>query len=96
MNSFLLKLSFVFAIGAHGADLASTEYCLGKGSCSEMNKFLARFNQPAVFGGVKMGVAAGSEVGIYELSKEHPKLAFIANITVGTIFTGIAVHNSTK
>lgn len=96
MNSFLLKLSFVFAVGAHGADLASTEYCLGKGSCTEMNKFLARFNQPAVFGGAKMGVAAGSEVLIYDLSKEHPKLAFLSNMIVGSVFTAIAVHNSQK
>ena len=94
MSPFLLKLSFVFAIGAHGADLASTENCLGSGRCREMNPWLARFEQPAVFGAAKMGVAGLSEWGIYELAKDHPKIAFWTNVAVGASFTAIAAHNA--
>jgi len=94
MTPWLLKLSFVFAISGHGADLASTEHCLGAGRCREMNPWLARFEQPAVFGAAKMGVAGVSEWGVYELSKTHPKIAFWTNVAIGASFTGVAIHNS--
>lgn len=94
MNPFLLKLSFIIAVAAHGADLASTENCLGAGRCKELNSLLARYNDPIIFGAAKMGVAGASEVLIYDMSKNHPKLAFLTNLGVGVAFTAIAVHNA--
>lgn len=94
MEAFLLKLSFIFAIGAHGADLSTTMYCLGKGTCKEVNMILARIESPKYYGGFKMGVAGGSEVLVYNFSKEHPKWAIVINSIVGATFTGIAIHNS--
>lgn len=94
MTEFLLKLSFVFAVGAHGADGFTTMYCLGKGTCKEANLILARIEDPAVYGGFKMGTAGATEVLIFDLSKNHPKLAMITNFAVGGLFTGIAIHNS--
>ena len=90
----LLKLSFVFAVAGHGADLATTEYCLGKGACHELNPWLARFDNPAAFGTAKMTVAGADLVGVYDLSKNHPKLALVANFATGAAFFGIAAHNA--
>ena len=94
MTPWLLKLSFVVALAAHGADLASTEHCLGAGRCRELNPWLARFNTPATFGAAKMGVAGASELWLYELAQEHPKIAFWTNLAIGATFTGIAAHNA--
>jgi hypothetical protein len=94
VTPFWLKFSFIVAIAGHGGDLASTEHCLGAGRCRELNPWLARFNDPAAFGAAKMGVAGVSEVWLYDLSKSHPKLAFVANIAIGATFSAIAMHNS--
>jgi hypothetical protein len=59
-----------------------------------MNAWLARFEQPAVFGAAKMGVAGFGEWGISELAKDHPKIAFWTNVAIGASFTAIAVHNA--
>lgn len=91
----LFKLSLVAAMAAHGADLASTENCLGAGRCREMNPWLARYEQPAVFGAAKMGVAAGSGLATYEVYKRnHPKVATVLNFVVAGAYTAIAVHNA--
>lgn len=94
MWPFLLKLTMVSAIAAHGADLASTENCLGAGRCRELNPWLARFEQPAIFGAAKMGVAAGSLWGTAKFAESHPKLAVLANVAVSVTFSGIAIHNA--
>jgi len=94
MWPLLLKLSMVTAIAAHGADLASTEHCLGANRCREMNPWLARFDQPAIFGAAKMGIAAGSLWGTSLLAREHPKLAVAVNLAMTGAFAGIAVHNA--
>ncbi len=88
------RASMVAAVAAHGADLATTENCLGAGRCRELNKFLLRFDQPGVFGAVKMGVAALSLWGVAKLHDSHPKIAQIVNWSTAAVFTGIAVHNT--
>lgn len=94
MLPLLYKLSLVAAIAAHGADLATTEHCLGAGRCHEMNPWLARFEQPAVFGAAKMGVAAGGLWGIDMFAEKHPKWATVINFTIAGAYTGIAIHNA--
>jgi hypothetical protein len=88
----------VAAIAAHGADLATTEYCLGQGKCYEMNPLLARFEQPATFGAVKMGVAAGQLWLVSYLRGKLPAnqrwLATVGNFAVAGIFAGVAAHNA--
>lgn len=90
----LFRISLVAAMAAHGADLASTENCLGAGRCRELNPFLARFDQPAVFGAAKIGVAALSLWGLAKLHETHPKLATISSFAMAGAFAGIAVHNA--
>src|SRR5215216_1746505 len=91
---FLLKLTLITSMAAHGSDLASTEHCLGSGRCREMNPWLARFDQPAQFGAAKMGVAGIGAWGSVELSKSHPRWALVLNCAVTGAFSAISVHNS--
>lgn len=94
--TFLYKLSIAAAIAAHGADLAGTEHCLGRGVCREMNPWLARYDNPAVFGAAKMGVAAGGILAADRFAKEHPKWATVLNFTVAGAYSAIAVRNARK
>lgn len=94
MPPILLKLALVAAMAAHGADLASTEHCLGAKTCHELNPWLARFDNPAAFGAAKMGVAAAGAYGTLELEKNHPKWAFWLNVGIAGAYTGIAAHNA--
>lgn len=94
IENFLLRLSFILALAGHGADLASTEYCIGKGSCREMNKWLARFDSPVTFGAAKMGVAGGGELLVYEMSKDHKRLAITVNFGIAGAFFAVAAHNA--
>lgn len=89
----LFKLTLVLAMAAHGADLASTEYCLGAGRCREANPWLARFNQPAQFGAAKMGVAGLGAWGSVKLHETHPTLAIVLNLAQAGAFAAIAAHN---
>jgi hypothetical protein len=89
------RASMVAAIAAHGADLSSTEHCLGAGRCTELNPWLARFDQPAVFGAAKMAVAGLSLWGTAKLKDAgHPKLAIAANVGQAIGFSLIAWHNA--
>lgn len=90
----LFRASLVSAIAAHGADLATTEHCLGSGRCRELNPFLLRFEQPAVFGAVKMGVAGLSLWATAKLHDSHPRWAIAANVAQTVGFTWIAVRNT--
>jgi len=90
----LFRVSMVAAMAAHGADLGSTEFCLGSGRCTESNPFLARFDQPAVFGAVKMSIAAAQLWGMAKLHETHPKWATAINFGTAAVFTGIAIRNT--
>ena len=89
------RLSAAALIAAHGADLATTEHCLGSGRCHETNPALRLFTtSPGVFGAVKMGLAAVTVLGTVRLHKNHPKLATALNCGMMALFGGIAVHNA--
>jgi hypothetical protein len=94
MTPFLYKFSLVLVMAAHGADLASTEHCLGAGRCREMNPLLVRFDQPVAFGAAKMGVAGVSVLAVDRLHKTHPKLAVIVNLGIASAFGAIAARNA--
>lgn len=95
----LYKTSLVLNVAAHGADLATTEYCLGAKKCVEMNAALARFEQPAVFGSVKMGVAAGSMLLAHKIygdgtSRKRRWASIAFNFASASAFFTIAAHNA--
>ena len=89
------RISLVAAVSAHGADLATTEYCLGAKRCTEINPWLTRFStQPGVFGATKMGIAALSLWGVAKIRESNRPLAIIVNFGMAAGFTAIAIHNS--
>ena len=94
MLPFVYKLSLVAAIAAHGADLSITQNCVGAGRCRELNPWLGRFEQPAVFGAAKMGVAAGGLWAVDKFAEKHPKWAVVMNFAVAGAYTAIAVRNT--
>ena len=94
MTPFLLKLTLIASLAAHGADLAETEHCLGAGKCHEMNPALARFHSPSAFGAAKIGVASLGAFGSMKLQENHPKLAILLNVSVTGAYSYIAYHNS--
>lgn len=94
MTPFLVKLTLVAALAAHGADLATTEHCLGAGLCREMNPWLARFDQPAAFGAAKMGVAALGAVVTLKIAEKHPRWAMVLNTAITSGYTAVALHNA--
>ena len=89
----IYSLSLATAITAHGADLATTTYCLGAHTCREGNPFLEPFSRnPLAFGVVKMG---GAALQLWAISRiENKKVATIANFVVTGVFTGIAIRNA--
>ena len=89
------RISLIAAVSAHGADLATTEYCLGAGKCTEANPWLARFSaQPGVFGATKMAIAGLSLWGVAQIRESHRTLAILINYGMTAAFTAIAVHNT--
>lgn len=91
-DDHLLRISEAVAIVGHGADLASTQHCLGAGRCRELNPWLARYNNPVGFAVAKMGVAS---VGLWATSKIPNKtLAAIVNFGIGSGFLMLSVHNT--
>lgn len=97
MWTFLYKLSIVVAAAGHGADLATTEHCLGAGTCRETNPALMRFENPAVFGVVKAGVGTGGILLVHryaETSDKAKKKATLINFAQGIGFGLIAHHNN--
>jgi hypothetical protein len=89
------RISLVAAIAAHGADLATTEYCLGAGRCSEANPGLTRFSaQPGVFGATKMGIAALSLWAVAKCERATGRSPSSSNFGMAAGFTAIAIHNT--
>jgi hypothetical protein len=87
------RVSMVAAIAAHSADLGATAFCIGAGLCRELNPFLGRFENPAVFGAVKGGIAGLQLWAVAKLHEHKPKLAITVNYVVAGVFSGIAAHN---
>lgn len=87
------QASVIAALAAHGADLASTEHCLGAGRCQELNPYFFHFSdQPVVFGALKM---AGAGLGVWAASKIPNKtVATLVNFSIAGVFTFVAYHNT--
>ena len=89
------RASLVAAVAAHGADLATTEWCIGRGTCHESNPWLARFDHPAAFGVAKMGTAAMTLWLTAKIKDAgHPKVATWMNVVTTGLLAGVAAHNS--
>jgi hypothetical protein len=90
----LFRISEVALIAAHGSDLATTQNCIGRGVCHELNPYLGRFKEPLVFGAAKMGVAAGSIWLTDRLHEHHRFWAILVNAAGTSVFFTVAAHNA--
>jgi hypothetical protein len=89
----LLKISFALAVTGHGIDLGATQRCIGAGRCTELNPWLMRYENAVGFSAAKLGVASGTEIMVYEFSKQRRGLAIGVNFTIGGGFTGLGIRN---
>lgn len=87
------RASQLAAGAAHGADLATTEYCLGAATCRETNAALIRFsNNPLKFGVFKAGIATAGLIATDKIANR--KLGAIVNYAVAGFFFTIAARNT--
>ena len=92
----VLRVSFAAAVTAHGADIATSCYCLGAKTCHELNPALRwAEDKPLAFGAAKMGIATGTLLASAALARRgHRKTALIVNIAQAVVFTSIALRNA--
>jgi len=80
---------------AGGADLMTTGYCLGAGTCREGNPILRPLeDQPFAFGVAKMGTTAYLMYWMHKLHHTHPKLAWIVGGASAGAWSIIAWRNT--
>lgn len=97
MQERIYHYSLLSAATAHIADIATTGYCLGEGTCVEKNPLLAPFSdKPLALGITKGALASGLFLLVDRLvyRKGHPKIAIACNFIVTGIVGSIAVRNS--
>ena len=89
----LFTISSISVVAAHGADLSVTQRCIGERRCRELNPWLARFDNPGLFGAAKMGVGSLGLLATMKLHQTHPKWATAINFVVAGTYTAIAIRN---
>lgn len=98
MWHILYKISIVVAGIGHGTDLATTQHCLGTGTCRETNPALMRLADPIAFGALKAGVGTGGILLVDRYAKANDgknlKKATLLNFGQGIGFIIIAGHNA--
>jgi hypothetical protein len=89
------RLALAGAVTAHGLDATSSAWCLGAGTCREINPVLRPLSdKPLAFGAAKMGIAAASLLATDALRRRgHRKAAFWIAVGQGIAFSYIAVRN---
>jgi hypothetical protein len=94
-DSTAIHVALVAGMGAQGADLSTTMYCLGRRNCVEANPLFAPFAQkPLLAGAWKMGVAAGSAWALLKIHEKHPKLAFWISVAQAAGYSWVAMRNA--
>jgi hypothetical protein len=82
-------------IAGAGADLSTTQRCLGAGTCHELNPALKPLeNKPVLFGTVKMAVAAAIAAVLIKNHEQHPKVVRWIAGTLAASSVYIAVRNT--
>lgn len=83
----------IAAAGAHGADLATSEYAFGKGLGRETNHLLEPFqNDPVKFGVGKGVIASAGLVAVDEIPNR--KVGAIANCATAVAYGFIVKNNA--
>lgn len=79
-----------------GADLASTERCLGARACQEVNPVLswASSRNSLVFGVTKMAMTGLVMYLVHKLFETHPRIAFVVGTGISSLWAYTAYRNS--
>lgn len=78
----------------HAIDTATTQHCLGAGTCHELNPYLGRFKNPIGFTTAKIGIGFAQLYIVRKVARyKSPKLASIFNVVVSSALTTVAIHN---
>ncbi|MDP3703685.1 MAG: DUF5658 family protein [Candidatus Omnitrophota bacterium] len=91
------KVDLTALVVAAGADLGSTERCLGAGTCRELNPLLslAVTKNAMFFGATKMAITALVGWIVHELyAHGHPKIARALAWSSSGLWTTAAVRNA--
>jgi hypothetical protein len=91
------KIDLTALVVAAGADLGSTERCLGAGTCRELNPLLslAVTKNAMLFGATKMAITALVGWIVHELyAHGHPKIARALAWSSSGLWTTAAVRNA--
>tara|TARA_R110000868_G_scaffold170426_1_gene405692 strand:- start:692 stop:1042 length:351 start_codon:yes stop_codon:yes gene_type:complete len=78
----------------HSFDTASTQNCLGRGVCREVNPWLARYRSPVGFTAAKASVTLAQLWAMRRLKEAgHPRAAMVANYVIGAGFMALGIRN---
>lgn len=92
-HAALHRLGLPVMIGGQAADLATTLQALHSGRGQEQNRLLG--SSVAQIAATKAGATAlAAWLLDRKASKEHPKAALAAMLTLGAIGAGLAAHNA--
>ncbi len=87
----LYRVSIGAVIGAHAADLITSELCIHSGAGVEANPLL---KNPAALPAFKVATAAAQVWLTHKLHKSHPKTAVVLNLVTASLVTTVAAHNA--
>lgn len=93
-RGLLFDLSEGSVVMGHALDLAATVDCRATRRCQEANPWLARYERPIPFTLAKFGVAGLGLWATRKLHARHPRLATLANYTIGAGFSALAIRNT--
>lgn len=90
------RLALAFSMACHGADTSITQFMLGRYPTQfrEANPVLAWIKDPVWFGVAKMGIAAGTNWGVLEMTERRPRLGTWSAVASGVVACAAAHHNA--
>ena len=92
-----LHLSLASGMVLSGADIATTEYLIGRAPdrFREANPlFRSLVEHPVAMGAVKMGVYAATSYALLKLHRKYPKRMLAASLIANAVFGWAVWHNS--
>lgn len=93
----LLHGALAASMVLHGMDVGTSLYRFGQDPVrfQEANPLLRPFQtQPATFGGLKMGLAAGINWWLVTQHRAHPKAVLGALLVQNALLLGVVAHNA--
>ncbi len=90
-HTTLYRVSIGAVIGAHAADLITTELAIHSGAGVQANPIL---RNPVALPALKVVTATVQVWLTHKLYKTHPKTAIVLNLVTASFITTVAAHNA--